>query len=153
MLKFENGNIVTGNYPVFCHQVNCKGVMGSGLAKQIRDTYPEVYGKYRQQSALGNNLGQVLAVRTNDNRLCINMYSQDDYGRTKCHTDYMAFKRCLQKIAALMKSAGMSRFKTIAFPYGIGCGLAGGDWRIVLKMLQSLADEIQQDVVIVRFKQ
>lgn len=40
-IKFVNGNILT--FPerdedtIICHQVNCKGVMGAGLAKQIRD--------------------------------------------------------------------------------------------------------------------
>lgn len=46
MLKFEKGNIVTGDYLIFCHQVNCKRKMGSGLARQIRNKYPEVYSEY-----------------------------------------------------------------------------------------------------------
>ena len=32
---------------VIAHQVNCQGVMGSGVAKQIRDRYPEVYTQYK----------------------------------------------------------------------------------------------------------
>ena len=40
-IKFVSGNILT--FPerdedtIICHQVNCKGVMGAGLAKQISD--------------------------------------------------------------------------------------------------------------------
>lgn len=50
-IKFVNGNILT--FPerdedtIICHQVNCKGVMGAGLAKQIRDKWPDVYDRYR----------------------------------------------------------------------------------------------------------
>ena len=29
MLHFEKGNLVTGDYSVIVHQVNCKGVMGA----------------------------------------------------------------------------------------------------------------------------
>lgn len=40
-IKFVNGDILT--FPerdgdtIICQQVNCRGVMGAGLAKQIRD--------------------------------------------------------------------------------------------------------------------
>ena len=36
------------NLDVICHQVNCQGVMGSGIAKQIRDTYPIVFENYKR---------------------------------------------------------------------------------------------------------
>ena len=34
----------------------------------------------------------------------------------------------------------------IGIPYKIGCGLAGGDWGEVEKMLQKLSDEHKQDI-------
>lgn len=48
------GDILTPNkalsyHPIICHQVNCKGVMGGGLAKQIRDVYPNVYYIYKRK--------------------------------------------------------------------------------------------------------
>lgn len=33
---------------VVCHQVNCMGVMGAGLAKQVRNRYPGVYRAYKE---------------------------------------------------------------------------------------------------------
>lgn len=48
-----NGDILTiptdGRPTVVCHQVNCKGVMGAGLAKQIREKHPEVYEAYKKK--------------------------------------------------------------------------------------------------------
>ena len=39
-LKFYDGDIFspnkTGHELIVCHQVNCKGVMGAGLALQVR---------------------------------------------------------------------------------------------------------------------
>ena len=35
------------NLDVICHQVNCQGKMASGIAKQIRNTYPQVYDAYK----------------------------------------------------------------------------------------------------------
>ena len=42
MLIYVKGNLLDKQWDIFCHQVNCKGVMGSGIAKQIAEKYPEV---------------------------------------------------------------------------------------------------------------
>jgi O-acetyl-ADP-ribose deacetylase (regulator of RNase III) len=151
MLKFEKGNIVTGNYPVFCQQVNCKGVMGAGLAKQIRSKYHAVYteyaelcGEHESKDLLGHNQ-YVYDLGLND-RVCVNMFAQDGYGRDKRYTDYSAFKSCLDSLAEKLEDLHV---ESVAFPYGIGCGLAGGDWYIVLGMLKDFANKIKQDVIIV----
>ena len=41
------GNILDAKADAILHQTNCKGVMGAGLALQIRNKYPDVYAKYR----------------------------------------------------------------------------------------------------------
>jgi len=147
VLKFEKGNIVTGNYPIFCQQVNCKGVMGAGLAKQIKEKYPEVYDQYKMHCDV-TSLGKCNYVPTKDRRICINMFAQDGYGRNKRYTDYDAFKECLDHIAFFMNFHSKQK-PSIAFPYGIGCGLAGGDWYIILGMLKDFSEKIPQDVIIV----
>ena len=46
-IKHVKGDILTtptrNEDTVICHQVNCCGVMGAGLAKQIRDKWPVVF--------------------------------------------------------------------------------------------------------------
>lgn len=46
-IKFIDGNIfsrLSASKPTYiCQQVNCKGVMGAGLAMQIRSQWPVVY--------------------------------------------------------------------------------------------------------------
>ena len=147
MLRFEKGNIVTGDYPIFCQQVNCKGVMGAGLAKQIKTKYPEVFNQYKMYCNVAE-LGKCVYAPTNDKRICINMFAQDGYGRNKRYTDYNAFKECLDHIAFFMNFHPKQK-PSIAFSYGIGCGLAGGDWYIILGMLKDFSEKIPQDVIIV----
>ena len=43
-----DGDIFECNDDAILHQVNCQGVMGSGVAKQVRERYPYVYKQYRQ---------------------------------------------------------------------------------------------------------
>ncbi|MDM5320060.1 hypothetical protein QUF57_08725 [Bacillus pumilus] len=48
MIKKVDGNILETSEDIICHQVNCKGVMGAGLAKQIKSKYLNVYKEYKQ---------------------------------------------------------------------------------------------------------
>lgn len=34
------GNLLDAPFQFIAHQVNCRGVMGAGLAKQIKQKYP-----------------------------------------------------------------------------------------------------------------
>ena len=81
-------DIMESKNSLILHQVNCKGVMGAGLAKQIRqDITEEDFVKYQnlckeQGSAL---LGKVLIFKSKSipNRLYANLFAQDGYGRDK----------------------------------------------------------------------
>lgn len=48
MIKIVNRDIILANEQIIAHQVNCKGVMGSGVAKSIKTAYPEVYNEYKK---------------------------------------------------------------------------------------------------------
>lgn len=129
MIKVYEGNIFTTSAEIIAHQVNCQGVMGAGLAKQIRDTYPEVYEAYRDHCLNHEKsgallLGSILYQPVKNKRLCVaNLFAQDKFGNG-CQTDYEALKKCFN---ILEQHAGAKNFK-VAIPFKIGCGLAGGDW-------------------------
>ena len=128
------GDILQSNEEIIIHQVNCKGVMGGGIALQIKNKYPEVYEDYHNLCLSNNSnpnkrssdlLGNIKVCKCNDGRTIINLFAQDGYGRTKCQTDYEALDKCLTKVGEEFIG------KTIAIPYKMSCGLAGGDWEIV----------------------
>ena len=146
MLRFVDGDLVKNKeYRIFCQQVNCKKVMGAGIAKQIREEYPEVYERYMKKEP---KLGAIQTIHCKDKRYCVNMYSQDDYGTKGRYTNYAAFQSCLETLEKKLKISDKSL--KIAFPFNIGCGLGGGDWTIILMMLMQFAENVQQDVYIVR---
>ena len=135
---------------IFCHQCNCFGRMGAGIAKQIAKEYPEVLSADRHNLAVFGAFGQfgkILPVRCHDGRICVNMYSQFTYGRGRRQTDYEKFGECLQQLAVFLeKHPG----KKVGFPYGIGCGLAGGDWTVIEGLIERFAEKTDNDVCIVR---
>lgn len=139
MLKIVEGDIIfSDGVAAICHQVNCQSVMGSGVAKAIYQKWPEVKQKYhefcsgqRPEDLLGKiQVVDLLSEFPARNKVVINVFGQLTYGRRKiCYTDYDALAKAFDEINKICA------FKTIAFPYGFGCGLAGGDWVTVEKLM------------------
>ncbi len=130
------------------HQVNCRGVMGAGLAKQIRSAFPEVYNSYMAACRLlpdGSALGQVdyTSAYYNKKRVLVcSCFGQDRYGRDKQYTDYNALRQCFKTIAQESKPS-----ETILIPKYIGCGLAGGDWNTVKNIIQEELNDFNVTLV------
>ena len=45
-IVFKNGDMFSSTANILCHQVNCMGRMGSGIAKTVREKFPNVYEAY-----------------------------------------------------------------------------------------------------------
>lgn len=136
MFSWHVGNILDANVDAILHQTNCKGVMGGGLALQIRKKFPEVYDKYREHvtAAINNRktlLGTIQTVQPNTGRpVIINVFGQDGYSQMHRCTSYDALE------AALSKAAKSCAGTTVAIPYKMSCGLAGGNWEIVKAIIR-----------------
>src|SRR3546814_742655 len=53
MQTFRDGDIFAAGADLIVNAVNCKRVMGKGLAKAIADRYPYVLAPYKQLCAVG----------------------------------------------------------------------------------------------------
>lgn len=127
--------------------------MGAGIAKQIANTYPEVEKTNRQlfRTVGADDLfGTIKVIRCHDGRQCVNMYSQYGFGRdvNTAYTDYDKMRDCLSLLADYLRE-NVSEDTPVGIPYGIGCGLGGGDWRRVRKMIEEFDSRISQDVYII----
>jgi len=146
MIKHVNGNIFN-HKGLICHQVNCRGVMGAGLAKQIRDKFPDVYKdyvKFVKSKRAEELIGDVLWT----NKI-LNLFSQLNYGRDKQQTDYDALDKCIQRVYEIATGKDNPTYTyDIGIPYGMGCGLAGGDWNIVSRIIEKYFKDSDVDCVI-----
>ena len=153
MVEYLVGDVLKSNADVILHQVNCKGKMGAGLALQIKNRYPFVYKQYATFCAQAKDsaslLGQTLIVPISDSQCIANLFAQDGYASygfaPRCMTNYDALRKCLKLIGKKYKG------KRVALPYLLGCGLAGGDWKIVEQMIKE--ELIDCDVEIVSLKE
>lgn len=143
----KEGNVFDSDADIVCHQVNCQGVMGSGVAKEVRERYPEVYFEYHNLCKTHKNytaglLGtaQIIPVyggrdRLGDKGLYIaNCFGQDKYGYDGTqYTSVEALKDAFAKVADVAQAFD---FK-VAMPYKIGCVRGGADWDTVKKIIES----------------
>ena len=132
-VQIIDGDLFQTHAKYICHQVNCQARMGSGVAKQVRAKYPEVYNAYVGFCNEERNVfGRTQFAQANDGKVIVNMFAQSNYGYDgKLYTDYTAFQSCLKRIK-LTVPAG----ETIAMPFKIGCGLGGGDWNVIFGLIQ-----------------
>lgn len=127
---------------IVCHQVNCRGVMGAGLAKQIRNLFPMLFAEYQNQCARSSPeelIGKTFYYEVNNhgyNYTIANIYGQVNYGHGKRFTDYDALRKAFQQIRTVTNTyLGLRPVTRIRIPYKMGCGLGGGDWNIVLQII------------------
>ena len=154
-MKIKYGNILTNVDSGFIvHGCNAQGVMGSGIAKSIKDMYPEVYQAYLDQHRHGYyidlpynepyhvdelELGTIIPVRVSDTLVVINAITQRYYsGHRKSsggrEVDYEAVAKSFEMINSIAPSFPDIE-PVLSFPK-IGAGLGGGDWDIISTIIK-----------------
>ena len=155
-MYYKTGNLLDAPVDYICHQVNCQGRMGSGIAKQIQERWPVVYQEYQakfdaieeeiiklcgswesQMDVSEALLGDVQFVAVGENKTVVNMFAQQYYGYDGLrYTSYDAFWSCLGKIKEYIPKGS-----TIGFPWKIGCGLGGANWEVISTMIEEVLAE------------
>ena len=142
MITYIHDDILNSDCKYICHQVNCRGVMGAGLAVQIAGRWPQVYKEYHDLCE-GNwwyhtsPINTIQIVPINENQSVINMFAQENFGRDdRRYTSYDAFWLCLGQILDKTKPED-----TIAIPFGIGCGLGGANWSVIRQMIETTLED------------
>lgn len=142
MIKEVKGNIFnfTTKNCIILHQVNAQGVMGGGIAKTVKELFPNTYSSYKQYCNKHTNKKDLLGMNYittelwNGNQIDIgNCFGQLNYGRNGCYTDYNALRKCFEYIDDNYPMA-----TKVLIPKYIGCGLAGGEWNIVSQMIEEV---------------
>jgi hypothetical protein len=151
-MKFVKGDILDAKHGIMGHQVNCRMVMGAVIAKQIRNKYPRVYTEYIEvmgAAPLDKRLGKCQLVQVDNDLYVANLFGQFDYiPRGIVHTDYNALSMALNGLSQWHKINFRSiEEMPIYLPLGLGCGLAGGNWKVVEGLISSAIP----DATIVRY--
>ena len=136
-LKHTKGNLLNlaaaGKFDIIIHGANCFNTMGGGIAKEIRQRYPEaakvdggtIQGDYRK-------LGNWTECIVKDGFTILNCYTQYNMSTGQDVFEYEAFALIVKKLVHEFPG------KSFGVPY-IGMGLAMGDATIILELLEDFA--------------
>ena len=131
-IEYIKGDLMTTDTRHIIHGCNAQGVMGSGVAKLIRDKYPSAYADYNDvYNNKGLELGEIVVSLQNDGKVIHNAITQKNFGRdaSVVYVSYWAIAEVFRKI----DSFGV---KEIAMPM-IGAGLANGDWNVISAIIEN----------------
>ncbi len=132
LLEFDKAQYIA-------HQCNCVSKGAGGIAFYIFEKYPhsDVYTRRTQPSTVGSI---EICGGTKEERGVINLFAQYYPGGSSDHSNDTPelrikwMKQCLAKIYN-----NRDKIKSIAFPFQMGCGIAGGDWNIYKELIKKLA--------------
>lgn len=146
-IKYYEGNVFKGPFEVIVHGCNDQGVMGSGIALQVKTLYPEAYDVYRKEFLKKDGLleGGTFTYAESNGKTIVNMITQNFYGRDgKRYVKYDWIADGFYELDRMCESVGQ---KNIAMPQ-IGAGLGGGDWGVIEKIIESECKFVQPNVYI-----
>jgi hypothetical protein len=140
MIQIITGDIFDAKEKYLCHQCNCVTNKAAHLSKDVFTKYPyaDIYSGRTEPNQPGT-----IEIRGNgqDQRYVINMLGQYYPGSPKYPTSSKDgtlvrekfFHKCLLEIAKI------PNLESLAFPWRVGCGAAGGIWENYLGTLTNFA--------------
>lgn len=150
MIKEITQDIFQSEVDIIIHGINCFCAQYSGIAGIIRKYFPEVAEDDINFGRKGDKtkLGEIIVTRVNNPnfkvRHIISIFQQYNYGTDTRKLDYEAIYSGLLKIRQRITNNNL----VIGIPWGIGCGLAGGDWNIIKTMIYSVFENSPFTVLI-----
>ena len=149
------------------HSCNCQNVMGGGIAKQIKDRYPQAFeadherwsdeyndgGNWRCQ--IGDYSKAVIETQWTHlpHATIYNLYTQSGYSTSKREVNYEYFWKAMKAMQEdlLFNQHELNVRQVVGVPYGISCGLAGGNWKIIKAIIEDIFLDSMIECYIVKY--
>jgi O-acetyl-ADP-ribose deacetylase (regulator of RNase III) len=140
-IRYTTGDIFTSPTQVIVNPVNCRGVMGAGLALAFKQRYPEMFAAYVQECQSDRLcIGQPTLYRAS--QPWILNFPTKDHWRNPAKLEYI--EQGLQFFATNYRQMGIT---SIAFPK-LGAGLGKLSWDEVRLLMESYLEPLECDVTI-----
>lgn len=148
-----------GQFDIIVHGCNCFHAMGGGIAAKIAFKYPEaeqaddatVKGS---REKLGNFSHCLVSRPGKQDFTIVNAYTQYKWSGFEDVFEYEAFETFLNRLCAFLTPLAKEKERKIrvGFPK-IGCGLARGDERRIISMLETFSKDASEiaSVTLVEF--
>jgi O-acetyl-ADP-ribose deacetylase (regulator of RNase III) len=144
-IRYVKGNLLEAPEQIVLHGCNACGVMGSGVAKLIREKWPKAYRDYRDvYDSNGLSLGSIVQSKQPDGKIIFNAITQSTYGKSGVHVSYWAVANIIRTMSNMVV---VQKNQVVAMPM-IGAGLGGGNWSVISAIIENEAKNYQVVVYI-----
>jgi O-acetyl-ADP-ribose deacetylase (regulator of RNase III) len=140
-IEYRQGDLFQTDIHHIVHGCNARGVMGKGVALQVKTLFPQAYEHYRNRCLWNNALviGTVQFVDC-ETKIIINAITQRDYARAyndpTRYVSYDALAACMAEINRQIPG------QQLAMPR-IGAQLGGGSWEIIERIIETELTDVQ----------
>lgn len=142
MIQFTKGDMFAVPVDVRVNSVNCKGVMGAGVALAFKQLYPEMFKEYRRACRNGTIRPGALHVwKTLMGEWVINFPTKRDWRDPSCYEDICVG---LEALRNYLQEQGPI---TVALP-ALGCGHGGLDWDRVSSMIEDKLGDLDARILV-----
>jgi len=156
-----SGSLFDSTAKYIAHQCNCVTNKAAHLSADVFSRYPyaDVYCTRVKEQNWRNCRDKPGTIDIKgdglENRFVINMFGQIFPGKPKFPESnidgYEArrfyFNNCLIAISKIKD------LESVAFPYGVGCGAAGGDWSFYQKLIDTFSKFVNAETFIYKLEQ
>jgi O-acetyl-ADP-ribose deacetylase (regulator of RNase III) len=136
------GDLFALDLPAIGHGCNCQGVMGAGVAGQMRKRWPVMYNEYRDLCKAGKfRPGNIFPWEADE--VCIyNLATQDRPGPD---ASLDAIRTCVREMLIDAEVTGLPQ---VGVPR-LGTGIGGLSWHDVAPVLRELAGRSSCELTVV----
>jgi O-acetyl-ADP-ribose deacetylase (regulator of RNase III) len=148
MIEFKTGDILAEDAEALVNTVNCVGIMGRGIALQVKNAFPDNFNAYaaaceREEVQPGKMFVYETGALTNP-RYIINFPTKRHWrGKSRMEDIELGLE-------ALVREIKVRKIRSIAVP-PLGSGLGGLDWKEVRSRIMSALTPLM-DVRVILFE-
>lgn len=128
-IKYYSGTVFNSGAKTLVNTVNCKGVMGAGIALEFKFRYPKMYEKYVLDCEASKYKTGEIYLFKDINEDILNFPTKDNW-------KYPSNIRWVSDgLDCFVKSYKSLNIKSIAFPK-LGTSKGGLDWNVIKKLME-----------------
>jgi O-acetyl-ADP-ribose deacetylase (regulator of RNase III) len=152
MINYKEGDatvIKEKGVKIIVHVCNDMGAWGAGFVLALSAKWKQPEAEYKRIPARRRKLGFVQFIPVGDNTYVANMIGQhmcspNQFGVPPIR--YSAVQTCLKKVADFARSMNNGETPVSIHMPEIGCGLAGGQWSIMEKVVEAAIGDVPATV-------
>lgn len=143
-IKTQTGNLLHIKAGHIVHGCNAQGVMGSGVALGVKNTWPHVFQDYHEIFEEGElKLGTAHPVLATPTLVVWNAVTQNLYGTGQRLTNYEAVATCFETVNEFLHKRGTDMSAQVpneVYIPLIGAARGGGNWRVIEAIIEETMD-------------